>query len=51
MKKTGKKEGEKKKTYPICMEYVEKYDIAVFGLVSKEIQIHQLKQTGVKRTF
>lgn len=35
-KKTGKKQ-EKKKTYPICMEYYEPYDIAIFGLVSKEI--------------
>lgn len=33
------------------MEYFEPYNIAVFGLVSKELQIHQLKQTGVRRTF
>lgn len=33
------------------MEYYEPYNIAIFGLVSKEIQIHQLKQTGVRRTF
>ena len=35
----------------MCMNYYEPYNIAIFALVSKEIQIHQLKQTGVKKTF
>lgn len=46
-----KKNRNKKQTYPVCMEYYEPYNIAIFGLVSKEIQIHQLKQTGVRRSF
>jgi|TARA_B110000285_G_scaffold234314_1_gene310813 hypothetical protein len=33
------------------MDYYEPHNIAIFALVSKEIQIHQLKQTGVRRTF
>ena len=40
-----------KQTYPVCMSYFEPHNIAIFGLVSKEVQIHQLKQTGVRRTF
>jgi len=48
---TRKKNLESKKTYPMCMEYYEPYNIALFALVSREIQIHQLKQTGVRRTF
>lgn len=46
-----RKRKDSKKTYPMCMDYYEPYNIAIFGLVSKEIQIHQLKQTGVKKTF
>ena len=33
------------------MSYYEPFNIAIFALVSKEIQIHQLKQTGVRRSF
>ena len=47
----AKKSKSRKQTYPVCMEYYEPYNIAIFGLVSKEIQIHQLKQTGVRRSF
>ena len=32
-----------KTTYPMCMEYFEPYNVAIFGLVSREIEIHQLK--------
>ena len=32
-----------KVTYPMCMEYYEPEDAAVFALVSKEIQIMKLK--------
>ena len=35
----------------MCMEYYEPENVAIFALVSREIQIHQLKQTGVKRSF
>jgi hypothetical protein len=46
-----RKAKESKPTYPMCMEYYEPFNIAIFALVSREIQIHQLKQTGVRRTF
>lgn len=39
-KATKKKNKNRKRTYPVCMEYYEPYNIAIFGLVSKEIQIH-----------
>lgn len=42
---------EYKQTYPMCMGYYEPASVAVFALVSKEIQLHQLKQTGLKRKF
>jgi len=32
-----RKKKDKKKTYPICMQYYEPFNIAIFGLVSKEI--------------
>ena len=35
-----KKKTDRKQTYPVFMEYYEPFNIAVFGLVSKEIQIH-----------
>lgn len=40
-----------KQTYPMCMSYYEPTHVAAFALVSKEIQLHQLKQTGLKRKF
>ena len=42
---------EHKQTYPMCMGYYEPTNVAVFALVSKEIQLHQLKKTGLKRKF
>ena len=35
---------EHKQTYPMCMGYYEPTNVAVFALVSKEIQLHQLKK-------
>ena len=35
----------------MCMQYYEPSNIAIFGLVSREVQIHQYRQTGVRRTF
>ena len=33
------------------MAYYEPENAAIFALVSREVQLHRLKQTGVKRTF
>lgn len=35
----------------MCMDYYEPESIAIFGLVSREIQIQKLKKTGVHRKF
>lgn len=34
-----KKSDAQKKAYPMCMDYYEPESIAIFGLVSREIQI------------
>lgn len=36
-KAKNKKNKNRKRTYPVCMEYYEPFNIAIFGLVSKEI--------------
>jgi len=42
---------EEKRTYPLRMAYYEPENLSIFALVTREIQIHQLKQTGVKYKF
>lgn len=37
--------------YPMCMDYYEKENVAIFALNSREIQFHKLKKTGVRRKF
>ena len=33
------------------MEYYEPFNVGIFGLVTKQVQIHHLSRTGVKRRF
>lgn len=47
----GKASDDVQKPYPLCMEYYEPYNVGIFGLVTKQVQIHQLSRTGVKRKF
>lgn len=42
---------EEKKTYPLQMSYYEPAKLAIFALVTREIQIHELSQTGGKYKF
>jgi ribosomal protein L2 len=42
---------EEKATHPLRMEYYEPANLAIFALVTREIQIHELKQTGVRFKF
>jgi hypothetical protein len=42
---------DEKKTYPIKMEFYEPENVAIFALVSKEIQIQRIKKTGNNRKF
>lgn len=37
------KSSKPKTTYPMCMEYYEPENAAIFALVSREVQIHKLK--------
>jgi hypothetical protein len=43
MEKNSLRRVEEKKTYPLQMAYYEPKDLSIFALVTREIQIHQLK--------
>jgi hypothetical protein len=42
---------EEKATHPLKMEYYEPANLAIFALVTREIQIHELQQVGVRFKF
>ena len=42
---------EEKATHPLRIEYYEPYNLAIFALVTREIQIHELQQVGVRFKF
>lgn len=47
----GKNMSDPQRPYPLCMTYYEPHNCVIFGLITKEVQIHQMSTTGIKQKF
>ena len=47
----GKSACDPQKPYPLCLTYYEPHNAVIFGLITKEVQIHQMSTTGIKQKF